>query len=97
MVAIRKRKNKAYILLEGLVALATLVTICSLIVSAVDAGRRRQAASLHQEELFDLAQMAVQTRQERLSLNGLEVLVRRDSDSLLVFQEGREVLRVEKD
>ncbi|HEL1710066.1 TPA: Type II secretory pathway, pseudopilin PulG, partial [Streptococcus suis] len=31
MVAIRKQKNKAYILLESLVALATLVTICSLI------------------------------------------------------------------
>ncbi|HEM2564210.1 TPA: Type II secretory pathway, pseudopilin PulG [Streptococcus suis] len=96
MVAIRKQKNKAYILLESLVALATLVTICSLILSAVDAGRRRQAWELEQQEVLNLAQMAVQTRQDNLALNGVTVQVQRTADKIIVFYEGKEVLSVVK-
>ncbi|WP_445512733.1 competence type IV pilus minor pilin ComGE [Streptococcus suis] len=96
MVAIRKKKNKAYILLESLVALATLVTICSLILSAVDAGRRRQAWELEQQEVLNLAQMAVQTEQDNLALNGVIVQVQRTADKIIVFHEGEEVLSVVK-
>ncbi|HEL1973393.1 competence type IV pilus minor pilin ComGE [Streptococcus suis] len=96
MVAIRKQKNKAYILLESLVALATLVTICSLILSAVDAGRRRQAWELEQQEVLNLAQMAVQTGQDNLALNGVTVQVQRTADEIIVFHEGKEVLSVVK-
>ncbi|MFI3087544.1 competence type IV pilus minor pilin ComGE [Streptococcus sp. 2022WUSS037] len=96
MVVIRKQKNKAYILLESLVALATLVTICSLILSAVDAGRRRQAWELEQQEVLNLAQMAVQTEQDNLALNGVTVQVQRTADKMTVFHEGKEVLSVVK-
>ncbi|HFI0358553.1 TPA: competence type IV pilus minor pilin ComGE [Streptococcus suis] len=96
MVAIRKQKNKAYILLESLVALATLVTICSLILSAVDAGRGRQAWELEQQEILNLAQMAVQTEQDNLALNGVTVQVQRTADKIIVFHEGEEVLSVVK-
>ncbi|MFH6635556.1 competence type IV pilus minor pilin ComGE [Streptococcus suis] len=96
MVAIRKQKNKAYILLESLVALATLVTICSLILSAVDAGRRRQDWELEQQEVLNLAQMAVQTERDNLALNGVTVQVQRTADKVIVFQEGKEVLSVVK-
>ncbi|MBM7268395.1 Type II secretory pathway, pseudopilin PulG [Streptococcus sp. 2018037] len=96
MVAIRKQKNKAYILLESLVALATLVTICSLILSAVDAGRRRQVWELEQQEVLNLAQMAVQTEQDNLALNGVTVQVQRTADKIIVFHEGEEVLSVVK-
>ncbi|HFR3838855.1 TPA: competence type IV pilus minor pilin ComGE [Streptococcus suis] len=85
MVAIRKQKNKAYILLESLVALATLVTICSLILSAVDAGRRRQVWELEQQEVFNLAQMAVQTKQDDLALNGVAVQVQRTAERVDSF------------
>ncbi|HEL9598321.1 TPA: Type II secretory pathway, pseudopilin PulG [Streptococcus suis] len=96
MVAIRKQKNKAYILLESLVALATLVTICSLILSAVDAGRRRQVWELKQQEVLNLAQMAVQTEQDNLALNGVTVQVQRTAERVTVFHEGKEVLSVVK-
>ncbi|HEM4697018.1 TPA: Type II secretory pathway, pseudopilin PulG [Streptococcus suis] len=96
MVAIRKQKNKAYILLESLVALATLVTICSLILSAVDVGRRRQAWELEQQEVLNLAQMAVQTGQDKLALNGVTVQVQQTADKISVFYEGKEVLSVVK-
>ncbi|CYW31750.1 Type II secretory pathway%2C pseudopilin PulG [Streptococcus suis] len=83
-------------MLESLVALATLVTICSLILSAVDAGRRRQAWELEQQEVLNLAQMAVQTEQDNLALNGVTVQVQRTADEIIVFHEGKEVLSVVK-
>lgn len=83
-------------MLESLVALATLVTICSLILSAVDAGRRRQAWELEQQEVLNLAQMAVQTEQDNLALNGVTVQVQRTADKIIIFHEGEEVLSVVK-
>nr|WP_239515224.1 competence type IV pilus minor pilin ComGE [Streptococcus suis] len=83
-------------MLESLVALATLVTICSLILSAVDAGRRRQVWELEQQEVLNLAQMAVQTEQDNLALNGVTVQVQRTADKIIVFHEGEEVLSVVK-
>ena len=83
-------------MLESLVDLATLVTICSLILSAVDAGRRRQAWELEQQEVLNLAQMAVQTGQDNLALNGVTVQVQRTADEIIVFHEGKEVLSVVK-
>lgn len=83
-------------MLESLVALATLVTICSLILSAVDVGRRRQAWELEQQEVLNLAQMAVQTGQDKLALNGVTVQVQQTADKIVVFYEGKEVLSVVK-
>lgn len=83
-------------MLESLVALATLVTICSLILSAVDAGRRRQVWELEQQEVLNLAQMAVQTEQDNLALNGVTVQVQRTADKIIIFHEGEEVLSVVK-
>ncbi len=96
MVGIKNQKNKAYILLESLVALATLVTICSLILSAIDAGRRRERWELEQQEVFNLAQMAVQTKQDNLALNGVEVVVHRTGNRVVVLHEGKEVLSIDK-
>lgn len=83
-------------MLESLVALATLVTIYSLILTAVDTGRRRQAWELEQQEVLNLAQMAVQTDQDKLALNGVTVQVQRTVDKMIVFHEGKEVLSVVK-
>ncbi|AKH10928.1 late competence protein ComGE [Streptococcus suis 05HAS68] len=83
-------------MLESLVALATLVTICSLILSAMDVGRRRQAWELEQQEVLNLAQMAVQTGQDKLALNGVTVQVQQTADKIIVFYEGKEVLSVVK-
>lgn len=83
-------------MLESLVALATLVTICSLILTAVDTGRRRQAWELEQQEVLNLAQMAVQTDQDKLALNGVTVHVQRTAGRIAVFHEGQEVLSVVK-
>lgn len=96
MVDIRKLKSRAYVLLEGLVALATLVTICSLILTAIDTGRMQLVNSLYQQEVYNVAKMAVQTGESHLELNGVEVSVQRTSRELIVYHEGKEVIRIEK-
>ena len=96
MVAIKKRKIKAYILLESLIALAVLVTIVTLILMEINRDRQELVASLHRQEVLNLAQMAVQTKQDSLSLNGVTVQVQRTSTSIRVYENGREVLHVAK-
>lgn len=96
MVAIKKRKIKAYILLESLIALAVLVTIVTLILTEINRDRQELVASLHRQEVLNLAQMAVQTKQDSLSLNGVTAQVQRTSTSIRVYENGREVLHVAK-
>ncbi|WP_165212381.1 competence type IV pilus minor pilin ComGE [Streptococcus tangpeifui] len=96
MVAIKKRKIKAYILLESLIALAVLVTIVSLILGEINRNRQELAVSLHRQEALNVAQMAVQTKQDQLSLNGVTVQVQRTSTSITVYEDGKEVLHVSK-
>ncbi|WP_318150621.1 competence type IV pilus minor pilin ComGE [Streptococcus parasuis] len=96
MVDIRKLKSRAYVLLESLVALATLVTICSLILTAIDTGRKQLVNSWYQQEVYNVAKMAVQTGESYLELNGVEVSVQRTSRKLTVYHEGKEVIRIEK-
>lgn len=96
MVAIKKRKIKAYILLESLIALAVLVTIVTLILTEINRDRQELVASLHRQEVLNLAQMAVQTKQDSLSLNGVTVQVQRTSTSIRVYENGREILHVAK-
>ena len=96
MVAIKKLKIKAYILLESLIALAVLVTIVTLILTEINRDRQELVASLHRQEVLNLAQMAVQTKQDSLSLNGVTVQVQRTSTSIRVYENGREVLHVAK-
>lgn len=96
MVAIKKQKIKAYILLESLIALAVLVTIVSLILGEINRNRQDLAASLQQQEALNVAQMAVQTKQDQLSLNGVTVQVQRTSTRITVYEDGKEVLHVSK-
>lgn len=97
MVAIKRQKINAYILLESLIALGTLVTICSLILTAVDQGRRQEADLSRQTDILQVAQMAVQTQQDQLTLNGISVSVKRTDKKVAVYHEGQEVVAVEKD
>ncbi|HEL1639588.1 TPA: Type II secretory pathway, pseudopilin PulG [Streptococcus suis] len=97
MVAIKKQKNKAYVLLESLVALGVLVTICSFILSALHQARSQEAERRHQIEVLNLAQMAIQTEQSQLSLNKVAVKVQWTEKTLVVYEDGQEVIMVEKD
>lgn len=94
MVVIKKQQTKAYILLESLVALAILTMIVSLVLGEVNRDRAKVAENLHRQEVLNLAQMAVQTKQNHLSLDGITVSVVRSDREIRVYEAGKEVLHV---
>ncbi|MGT2963877.1 competence type IV pilus minor pilin ComGE [Streptococcus acidominimus] len=97
MGIIKKQKNKAYILLESLVALAIFSMVTSLLLAGVIHSRKWQEEQWQKQEVLLLAKMAIQTKQDHLSLNGLRITVERDPHHLRVWHKGEEVLSIEKE
>lgn len=95
-MVIIKKSVKAYILLESLLSLGILALIVSLVLGEVDKNRQRVAESLHQQEVLNVAAMAVQTDQEDLILNGVNVHVERNKEGVSINENGRIVLQVSK-
>lgn len=95
-MVIIKKSVKAYILLESLLSLGILALIVSLVLGEVDKNRQRVAESLHQQEVLNVAAMAVQTDQEDLILNGVNVHVERNREGISINENGRIVLQVSK-
>ncbi|WP_237334209.1 competence type IV pilus minor pilin ComGE [Streptococcus marmotae] len=77
--------------------LAIFAMITSLLLSGIQQSRRQQVAEMQQQELLSLAKMAVQTRQDRFSLNDLTVEVVRDEQQIRVYHDGKELLHVAKE
>lgn len=96
MVTIKKQKLKAYILLEGLVALALLATITSLILGEMDRSRTQMQESLHQQEVLNVATMAAQIGQDHLAINGVEVRMVKHDNETSIYDGQNEVLHVKK-
>lgn len=96
MVTIKKQKLKAYILLEGLVALALLATITSLVLGEMDHSRTQMQESLHQQEVLNVATMAAQTGQDHLAINGVEVRMVKHDNAISIYDGQNEVLHVTK-
>lgn len=97
MVVIKKQQIKAYILLESLVTLSIFALITSLFLFAVEQGRSQQTADYKQQEILQLAKMVVETNQDSLALNGVEVSVKKEANKISVFADGKEVIHVEKE
>lgn len=96
MVIIKRQKLKAYILLESLAALALLATITILVLGEMDKSRQQMQDSLHQQEVLNVATMAVQTGQDDLVMNGVEVHITRRDGELYVYDGQKEVMHVKK-
>ena len=72
MANLRKRQIKGTILLEALLALGVFAVIASLLLGQITQSRKEAAVILQKEEVLRVAQMALQTGQDHLSLNGIE-------------------------
>ena len=53
--------------------MAVLVLVSGLILEQINTNRRLMARNLHQQEVLSVATMAVQTKQDQLTLNGITV------------------------
>lgn len=97
VVDIKKQSVKAYILLESLVTLSVFAMITSLLLASVIQGHRQQLQDSQQQEVLNVAKMAVQTGQTQLSLNGVHVDILRNKERIQVVHEGKVVLDVAKE
>ena len=93
---LKKQQVKATILLEALLALGVFSIIASLLLHQISYSRRETLAILQKEEVLRVAQMALQTEQDQLQLNGIQVQVQRNKDQIRVFYQGEELIHVEK-
>ena len=93
---LKKQQIKATILLEALLALGIFSIIASLLLHQISYSRRETLAILQNEEVLRVAQMALQTEQDQLQLNGIQVQVQRNKDQIRVFYQGEELIHVEK-
>ena len=93
---LKKQQIKATILLEALLALGIFSIIASLLLHQISYSRRETLAILQKEEVLRVAQMALQTGQDQLQLNGIQVQVKRNKDQIRVFYQGEELIHVEK-
>lgn len=93
---LKKQQVKATILLEALLALGVFAIIASLLLHQISNSRRETLAILQKEEVLRVAQMALQTGQDQLQLNGIQVQVQRNKDQIRVFYQGEELIHVEK-
>lgn len=93
---LKKQQIKATILLEALLALGIFSIIASLLLHQISSSRRETLAILQKEEVLRVAQMALQTGQDQLQLNGIQVQVQRNKDQIRVFYQGEELIHVEK-
>ena len=97
MVVIKKLNSKAYILLESLLALLVFAMVTSLLLSAIHQSRQQQTKDYQQQEVLNVAKMAMQTGQSDLSLNGVEVRLVGNHQEMKVYHENKEILHVKKD
>ena len=96
MEKLRNRRLPASLLLEGLIALAMFGVLTTLVLEELGHSRQQRLEELRQAEVLRVAKMAIQTRQNQLTINQVSVQVEKSAKSLKVYQEGKVVIAVEK-
>ena len=90
--ALRKLKIKAVILLEAVVALAIFASIATLLLGQIQQNRRLEAEILQKEEVLRVAKMALQTGQNQVRVNGVEIQVFASEKGLEVYHGSEKLL-----
>ena len=74
--------------------MAVLVLVSGLILDQINTNRRLMARNLHQQEVLSVATMAVQTKQDQLTLNGSTVTVKRSQLVIAAYESGKLIIHV---
>ena len=90
--ALKKQKIKAVILLEAVVALAVFASIATLLLGQIQQNRRLEAEILQKEEALRVAKMALQTGQNQVKINGVEIQVFASEKGLEVYHGSEKLL-----
>ena len=95
MGKLKKASVPASILIESLVALGLFAMITTLLLREIRRSRKERLADFKEVEVLSVVQMALQTGQNHLEANGIQVQVEKDADQLTVYHQGKVVLHVE--
>ena len=90
--ALRKQKIKAVILLEAVVALAVFASIATLLLGQIQQNRRLEVEILQKEEVLRVAKMALQTGQNQVKVNGVDIQVFASEKGLEVYHGSEKLL-----
>lgn len=96
MVNIKRQKIRGYILLEALIATALFALIVGVVLTEIQASRKRHNRYLQEAETYQLAKMAIQSGQDELNLNESTVQVVRDDKGLAVYHQGEVLVDVKE-
>ena len=91
--ALRKQKIRAVILLEAVVALAIFASIATLLLGK---NRQEEAKILQKEEVLRVAKMALQTGQNQVKINGVEIQVFSSEKGLEVYHGSEQLLAIKE-
>ena len=90
--ALRKQQIKAVILLEAVIALAIFASIATLLLGQIQKNRQEEAEILQKEEVLRVAKMALQTGQNQVKVNGVEIQVYSNEKGLEVYHGSEKLL-----
>jgi len=91
-----KRKIRAVILLEAVVALAIFASIATLLLGQIQKNRQEEAKILQKEEVVRVAKMALQTGQNQVKINGVEIQVFSSEKGLEVYHGSEQLLAIKE-
>lgn len=94
--ALRKQKIRAVILLEAVVALAIFASIATLLLRQIQKNRQEEAKILQKEEVLRVAKMALQTGQNQVKINGVEIQVFSSEKGLEVYYGSEQLLAIKE-
>ena len=94
--ALRKQKIRAVILLEAVVALAIFASIETLLLGQIQKNRQEEAKILQKEEVLRVAKMALQTGQNQVNINGVEIQVFSSEKGLEVYYGSEQLLAIKE-
>lgn len=97
MVSIEKQCVKGYILLESLITLGVFVTIVTSVLWQLNASQKSLENNRHEQEILSVASMAIQTKQDYLTLNGISIKVVRDNNKVSIYEKDKEVISLVKE
>ncbi|MGX7776048.1 competence type IV pilus minor pilin ComGE [Streptococcus pluranimalium] len=94
MVNIKRKRIRAYILWESLLATAILASLTSLLLGQLTRHQRQLRELNEQAHILTLAVMAVQTQQSHLKKNGYEVSINQSGAETTIKSNEKEIFRV---
>ncbi|WP_350018239.1 competence type IV pilus minor pilin ComGE [Streptococcus jiangjianxini] len=96
MVNIKRKKIRAYILWESLLATAILASLASLLLGQLNYHQRQLRDLDNQAQALSVAIMAVQTHQKHLQKNGQDITISQFGTETVIKSKGKDIFRVKK-